>query len=366
MDANELHYLTYDEDEIWSEMSLAYIQAGGDILYPGDEKEMLLRGVQQIMMQAFAGIDNALRMDTLRYAVRDYLDVYGEKRNCYRIQAQAAKAIVSITANATGSPSTLYAGTAMTQDGSIFWTLDEDIYLTGFAETVTAAITASTKGAVGNGLLTGMEMGMVVKNEAVSSVVVASDAGGGQNAEDDETYRERIREYGLNAITTGPAEQYRRAAMEVSSEIVDAVALNGGAGNVEVYLLPASDQGTAALIAAVEDALRADYVRPLTDNVTVDLATAKEYTLNIEYAVYSGQNVSAAISEAVNEYKDWQNKSIGRAFNPDRLKALLYQAGCNRVEIGEGSEFDGGAAEYTEIAGDEYCTGEITLAVIST
>ena len=122
----------------------------------------------------------------------------------------------------------------------------------------------------------------------------------------------------------------------------------------------------AALIAAVEAALSAEDTRPLTDDVNVSLATKKEYDLKINYAVYTGQNVSAAISAAVNEYKDWQNKTIGRAFNPDRLKALLYQAGCNYVEIDATSSFDGGTAEYTEIDPNEYCAGTITLAVIST
>ena len=366
MDDNELHYLTYEEGEIWDDMVMAYIQAGGDILYPGDEKEMLLRGVEQIIMQCFAGIDNALRMNTLRYAVRDYLDIYGEKRNCYRIQASAAKAAVTIVTNATGEAIKLPAGTAMTQDGSLFWTLDEDIWLTGGVETFTVGITASTPGIAGNGLTTGMEMGMVIQNPAINSVTVATDATGGQSAEDDETYRERIRVYGLNAITTGPAEQYKRVAMAVSSQIIDAVALNGGDGVVDVYLLPASNDGIAALIAAVEAALSAEDTRPLTDDVNVSLATKKEYDLKINYAVYSGQNVSAAISAAVNEYKDWQNKTIGRAFNPDRLKALLYQAGCNYVEIDATSSFDGGTAEYTEIDPNEYCAGTITLAVIST
>jgi uncharacterized phage protein gp47/JayE len=59
---------------------------------------MLLRGVQGIIMQAFAGIDNALRMDTLRYAVGEYLDIYGEKRNCYRIAAAAATSTITAEA----------------------------------------------------------------------------------------------------------------------------------------------------------------------------------------------------------------------------------------------------------------------------
>lgn len=364
MDNTELHYLTYDEEELWSAMMLAYIGEGGDILYPGDEKEVLLRGVQQILMLAFAGIDNALRMDTLRYAVREYLDLYGEKRSCYRIQAAPAKTTVTITTNATGEIATLPAGTSMTQDGSIFWTLDEDITLSGNVETLTAGITASTAGAAGNGLLQGMQMGLVVQNKAINSIIAAADASGGQNEEDDEAYRTRIHDYGLTTVTTGPKDQYEREAKKVSSEILDVAAVNGGACAVNIYLLTASSEGTAALIQAVEDALSPDDVRPLNDLVTVQLATKKEYTLNVEYAVYSGQNVSAAITAAVNEYKVWQEQTIGRAFNPDKLKAMLYNAGCNRVEFGEGSEFDGGTAEYTEIEENEYCSGTITLAVI--
>ena len=96
MDNTELHYLTYDPEQIWTEMITNYIAAGGDILYPGDEKEMLLRSVQADIVQVLAGVDNALRMQTLRYAVGEYLDVIGEMRGCIRIPATAAAAKVKI------------------------------------------------------------------------------------------------------------------------------------------------------------------------------------------------------------------------------------------------------------------------------
>ena len=368
MDDNEIHYLTYDPEAIWDAMIDAYLEAGGDVVYPGDEKEMLLRGVQNIVMQAFAGIDNALRMDTLRYAVGEYLDIYGAKRNCYRIEATQARATVTITFRETGSRGTLAAGTPLTADGSLIFETAEDITYTGIAETQTVEIICTEAGAKGNGLLHGTEMQMLIPPEVdnVLNVTVQTDATGGQNEEDDETYRERIRLYGLSAITTGPAEQYESAAKAVSSRIIDAAAINGGGGNVNVYLLPDSEESTAALIAEVEAALSAEDVRPLTDSVSVALATKKVYQLKINYAVYTGQNVSTAISEAVSEYQTWQNRTIGRAFNPDRLKALMYQAGCNYVEIDGESTFDGGPAEYTEISANEYCGGSIQLAVIST
>ena len=60
-----LHYVTLDSEQLWKEMMMAYYAAGGDILYPGDEKEILLRAVQMIGVSILARVDSALRMDTL-------------------------------------------------------------------------------------------------------------------------------------------------------------------------------------------------------------------------------------------------------------------------------------------------------------
>ncbi len=368
MEDNEIHYLTYDPDAIWDAMIDAYLEAGGDVLYPGDEKEMLLRGVQSIVMQAFAGIDNALRMDTLRYAVGEYLDIYGAKRNCYRIEAQAARTTAQITFRNTGVSGTIPAGTPLTADGAMIFQTVEDIAFTGYSETQTIEIVCTEAGAKGNGLTTGAEMQLLIPPEEdnVLNITVLADAQGGMNEEDDETYRERIREYGLITVTTGPATQYESVAKAVTSEIIDAKALNEGDGEVGVYLLLADESGSAAIIAAVEDALTPENARPLTDTVSVALASKKEYLLKVKYGTSPGANVSAYIADAVKRYQDWQDKTIGQAFNPDMLMSYLYQAGCLRVVFDTGSNFDGGTVEYTEIDPNEYCKGTITLEVIST
>ena len=365
MDDTELHYLTYDPDEIMVEMMQAYINEGGSVIRAGDEKEMLLRGVQNTIVMAFAGIDNALRMATLRYAVGEYLDRIGEGRYCYRMEATKATAAVTITTGATGEAVTIPAGSLLTEDGQLLYETDEDIILPGTAGSITAAITAELAGAKGNSLLQGAEMQFLTNFDGVLTVTCSTGATGGQNGEDDETYRARIRTFGLSAITTGPADQYRSAAMAVSSEIIDAAPINGGGGTVNVYLLPASSTGTAALIAAVEAALSEKDTRPLTDHVVVQLATQKSYTLNVKYSANSGLNTSSAIAQAVSEFQEWQEHTIGRAFNPDKLLAGLYAAGCSRAFFDTGSVFGtNGSVEYTEINPNEYCKGTITLAVI--
>ena len=366
MDDNTIHYLSYDPEAVWMDMILAYINAGGDVLYPGDEKEIFLRGIQQMFVQAFAGIDNALRMDTLRYAVRDYLDLYGEKRNCARLSATAATSEVEITFRASNEAKTLRKGSALTADGEVLYLLREDVVQTGYAQVVKVGLICEDAGALGNGLLAGMQMQFLTPQNAVVSAICTQNASGGQDEEDDETYRERIRRFGLSTVTTGPEMQYESVAMDVTSEILDANAINIGAGQVGVYLLLKNDASANSILDAVKKRLSALDTRPLTDNVTVERATAIPYTLNVQYGMSAGSNASEAIAAAIEEYRTWQDAVIGRAFNPDKLMAMLYQAGAVRVIWADGSNFNGGEVVYTTIKENEHCKGTISLAVMNT
>lgn len=365
MDDNELHYLTYDPDAILQSMMETYAEAGGGILYAGDEKEMLLQAVLQIMVQAFAGIDNALRMATLRYAQREYLELIGENRNCPIIQAKPARAMVRIVLEATGTPGMIPAGTVLTADGTVLYKTLDDLIVTGASQEMTVQVECTRSGSVGNGLTAGMEMSSLTALDGSPAITCIQSAAGGQDKEDQEVYRERIRTSGLSSVTTGPQMRYEAVAKAVSSEVIDARALNIGAGQVGVYIIPRSDVGLEALLALVSEALSAKSERPLTDQVSVQAATAVSYTLNVRYAYDGSSSVQAAISEAILEYQEWQEHTVGRAFNPDRLSALMYQAGATRVLWGAGSVFDGESTiEYTEIAENEYCHGTINQVVI--
>ena len=364
MDNTELHYVQYDPQQLWNEIKTRYIEAGGDILYPGDEKEMLLRAALAVIVQVLATVDNALRMQTLRYAQGEYLDVLGEMRGCARIGASAARATVTITTNATGRADILPAGTTMTADGQQFYELVEDFAMTGGQQTATAAIRAVQTGSAGNGLLAGTQMHLSMTNAGILSIIVATDAAGGNEQEEDEVYRQRIREYGLASVTTGPEQQYEAVTMAVSSEILDANAVNIDAGEVGVYVILSDDGHAAAILQEIQEALSAENVRPLTDKVSVYQAEAVNYTLKVEYKADGSSAVSSAIAAAVNEYQEWQDNTIGRAFNPDRLMAAVYQAGATRVTWGEESSFNEGPVEYTEITEKQRCKGSITLSAL--
>lgn len=364
MDNKEVHYVAYDPEEMWNMAMQAYIENGGDVLYPGDEKEILLRAVQSVLIQNLAVIDTGLRMATRRYAEGEYLDLYGDKRRCPRIAAQKAKAKARILFAASGRGRTIAKGSAMTADGEILYLTTEDIIQTGYAQEVIAEIECGQDGSVGNGLQEGTQMQMLVPNGDIISIFVTEAASGGQDAELDKEYRERIGEHGLSSTTTGPSSQYKAVSMAVSSEIIDVNPVNLGAGRVGIYVLTKATDRQEAILNDVAAALSPNDIRPLNDEVVVSAAVAVPYTLYVQYSFDSNTGVGANIENAVEEYKAWQEQTIKRAFNPDKLKAMIYQAGATRVIWGEGSNFNGGEVEYTEIAENEYCSGNISLAVM--
>lgn len=369
MDNTELHYLTFDPEAIWDEMITNYVDAGGDLLYPGDEKEMLLRSVQADIVQAFAGVDNALRMQTLRYAVGEYLDVIGENRGCIRLEATYAHAIAKITMKTSDTKYILPAGTIMITKNNMYYTLDENLEV-GSKDIAYVNITANESGRIGNALRAGETLTLQKPSENLISIVAFSEATGGTDREIDDDYRNRIREYGLASVTTGPASQYRAAAMSVDSRIIDAIAVNAGAGGVNVYLstrfendepdqwTPDIEEITNEIIANVTNKLSAEDTRPLTDSVNVSFAIVIKRTI---YAIYESDTYTVNkenLESVVEQYLNWQNYYIGRAFNPDKLKAMLYQAGADKITLKAKQPSPPGAStgdwpietpEYTEI-----------------
>lgn len=364
MDTTSTHYINYDPDEIWKLIQYTYISEGGDILYPGDEKEILLRSVLALLVQGFAIADNALLMDSLQHTMDYFMDIYGRKRSCYRIEAQAAEAEAEFTFAATMIPKTIPAGTAITADGQRIYLTVNDIEQTGYSQVTRVQIVAKVAGTAGNGLTAGTRMQLCAPDNSVTGIVITTAAKGGRDREGDEAYRERIQEYGLASVTTGPKRQYEQVARGVSTEVKDAKAVRTAPCTVCVYVIAEEGSDTEVLLGEIAEALSDETERPMTDLVTVALAEKLEYVLNVRCTIDEGM-AADTIEAVIDAYHVWQDESIGRAFNPDKLMAMLYQAGVTRVQWEDGGAFNGGAAEYTEIENSQRCAGTINLSVVS-
>ena len=364
---SELHYVTYDPDAIWDAMIDKYIEQGGDVLYGGDEKEIMLRSVQEMFVTAFAGVDNALRMQTVRYAQGDYLKLLGEERGCTYINASYAVGKMKLTFAAGYTAQTLSRGATFTPDGAKFYAIDSEIRYTGQAAEVEVGITCTESGSQGNGLNVGTAMSAVQPKVFITSAVISAATVDGEDAENMEDYRERIREAPYLSVTTGPATQYKAHTMATSGLIHDAVAQRGDAGVVNVYLALDDNAVAEDVIADVQTALSADNTRPLTDSVNVVEADELKYAIYAEYKLPTGSLTVTAdtMQAAADTYKAWQEQTIGRAFDPYQLIAALYKAGAQRVTLLDTSTVDGHTFGYVEVDSHTRPRGTIALTEVT-
>lgn len=378
-----MEYVRVDFDSLFNEAMDIYQQNGGDILFPGDEKEILLRSVLAVLEQERASVNAAIAQGTVRAAQGEYLDDIGEHRGVRRQQQTVAQAMMRVTVRRASSGMTIWKGTQFSFNGMLVFETTKDAGTTageGTAE-LDIPISCMSGGSAGNGVSAGSELTPIEPHAQILSCVLTSTSAGGLDREDDEAYRSRIISSTFQKNATGSRAQYRASAMAVSAAILDASPVadekfEDGVGT-KYGLLPGqvlvsvmlqktlSAQDRERILGEAWLALNSDESRPLTDTVLVREAGVLHYSLTVRYKLKSaetGENPIASVLSAVQAYREWQEERIGRAFDPYRLTSMLYNAGCSRVSIDmEASQVGGQAADYMEINGATRMEGQVTL-----
>ena len=136
--------------------------------------------------------------------------------------------------------------------------------------------------------------------------------------------------------TAGPAGAYVYHALKVST-IRDVAVESPTPGDVLVTVLSQNNNGLASAgeIAAVEDILNSDDVRPLTDNVTVQAAEIITYAITATVFVNDGPDASVVLANcnaAATAYAA-ERFRIGADINLSGIYAALHQPGVEKVVL---------------------------------
>lgn len=364
-------FVNVDAEALWAGMLEVYFANGGEPLWPGDEKEMLLRGVQAIIVSERGMINAAGRMRLLRYATGLYLDALGENRGIERLPAVPATATVEMTLLTGGAPYNLPKGTRLTYEGELFFELEEQQI--GLGEQGVTKCIARVRGTAGgashNGLPVGTRLTAVDTVPYFVSAVLAAQSTGGADTEADDSFRERIRLGAAGYSVAGPKRAYEYLAMAVSVQVKDAEATSPTPGTVLVTLL--MDRGMSAdakaeLMAKVLAALSAEDVRPLTDTVEVAEAETVTFEVVLQYDAPPNQEaaVKTALEDAAQDYLAWQEAEIGRGIDPGQLLFRAYQCGAMRVTEGPQSHIAGGPWRYTNLGQNQVARGSVRLEAL--
>ena len=153
-------------------------------------------------------------------------------------------------------------------------------------------------------------------------------------SDDDLRFRVQISLEGIS--TAGPVGAYVFHALKLNS-VKDVAVESPTPGNVQVTVLSVNNDGvpTSADLLAVQDALNADDVRPLTDTVTVQAATIVTYAITATIYVNQGPDsalVLAACQASAQAYAA-ERFRIGADINLSGIYAALHQPGVEKVVL---------------------------------
>jgi phage-related baseplate assembly protein len=273
------------------------------------------------------------------------------------------------------------AGTRVTGKSGydkLWWSTEADISIPAGSLYADGKAVCMTEGVAGNGIAAGKLDEPVDLWDYMAGCQNITVTDGGTDAATDEEFYELMRQSMEAFSVAGPRGAYKYHAMQVSTELADVLAVNpkkdeegnqiDGAGLVEIYAI--GTDGNAAsetMKAAILEACSADDVRPLTDHVSVKDPEAVEYAINLTYwlprnSEQGGAAIIAAVNEAIENFKAWQAAKIGRDINPSVLIGMLMDCGIKRCAVTSPvfTELsDGSFADPEDYRKPEYavCTG---------
>lgn len=334
----KVSFLETDPEAIRSQIITGFEQASGRTLAAGDPVRLFLLSIADVIIQQRTDIQIASQQNLLAYAQGNYLDALAELLAVKRLEESRAVTTIRFTlSQALGSVYTIPAGTEVT-NGVVTFATDEEL-LIPIGETsgeVTASCT--TTGPAGNDYLAGQINVIVKPMTFVASAENITITTGGANAESDADFADRIRLAPNSFSVAGPEKAYIFHAKSVSSSIIDVSIDSPVPGEVDVYpLLTGGTLPTSEIRQQILDHLSDETIRPLTDYVQVLSPESVEYEIVVDYWINREDSsraaqIQSAVTDAVEQYRLWQQGKIGRDITPGKLMQLVFTAGASRID----------------------------------
>lgn len=222
----ELQFITTNAATVSDEVLETLENGVTEPLYPGDERRIFGDALSQVVVIVYNAVNDACRQKMLRYARGDVLDALGENRGVKRLDPTFATTTLRFTiSEAMASNIVIPAGLRVSNDFTHYFLTDSTVVLYAGALYVDVTATAESGGADYNGIGPGEIVNIIDVSEAplIDSVANLTDTAGGGDREEDEPYRERIREAENKLSTAGPAKAYKYWALSANSLVTDAV-----------------------------------------------------------------------------------------------------------------------------------------------
>ena len=306
-------------------------------LAKADPYRLILMACAVAIYQGFQYEDRAGKMGLLKYSTGEYLDNLAALKGVTRNEEVPAQTVLRFTLSAAlEKPATIPAGIRVKGLDLYFETTEAGQIPAGSLFTDIPAV-CQTAGISGNGLSQGTIRTLVDPLPYTIRVENTAESSGGADRETDEELAERVYIAPQGYSTAGPEKAYEYWVKTFSQAVTECHITSENPGEVDIYITENGEVPTEDFLTSVEEYLRDESVRPLTDRVVVKAPETISYEIEFTYYISSGnldmeETIKQAVGTACDNYIAWQKK-IGRNITPSQLVYLVMDAGAQSVEV---------------------------------
>lgn len=317
----------------------AYFESTGirKSLQPGDPIRIFLytQALREIQLRHV--IDETAKQNLLKYAIGPNLDHLGARVRTSRGKAKATSTKMLLKFSQAQSTITYIPKGIRFSPGSNYYFETTIINeLAAGQQEIVVDVIASVAGSEGNGLLPGQINVIVDPQPFLVEAYNTEVTQGGEDIEDDESYRQRIYLAPEGLSVAGPGAAYEYHALKYSQLIEDVHVSNPSDGVVDIrVILEDGELPSGSFLEGMTNYFGKG-IRPLTDKVTIGAPNIIYYNTDVTYYLTSSENIEeqkSKVQTAYDEFIKWQKAKIGRDINPSELIFKLRLAGAKRVDV---------------------------------
>lgn len=310
-------------------------------LRPGDKEHIHLRIDAGQYFQMYQILDNAAKMNLLKYSKGNFLRHLGAFKKTFIQEPKPAVVTARFTLSEIRKD-VIYIpqGTRITAGDGVYFATDDYAEVKAGDSFVDVDCTCETIGEVGNEYIVGQIETIVDPVPYVSGVSNITKSDGGTGEESEDSFRERIFLAPSSYSVAGPADAYEYWVKQYNSAAIEDVKIyepTEAVVDIRILLVGGALPSKTFCSGCLEY-LRENPIIPLTDNDLVAAPDVVNYNLKaVYYIARSDLNnikvIQESIEAAKETYLNWQRTKIGRDINPDALTEFVRAAGGKRVVI---------------------------------
>lgn len=310
-------FIDTDPAAILAALKADYESRTGKVLEPGQAEQILIDLFAYRETVLRGAVQEAGKQNLLAFASAPILDYLGELLGVVRLAAASAVIDVDFTLTPGSGALVIPQGLRIrSTDGKAVFVLIAPVSVTAGAVSASGKFIAQLPGVFANGYAIGTVSVIMDPQPYLTAVTNTTASNGGSDQESDDKLRERIRLAPSSFSTAGPSGAYKYHARSAHPSIIDVGVIMPVAGTVNVYPLSTLGMPTPlSVLDAVDAALSAETVRPLSDTVNVISPTPLAYAIDVEIVIYEDADqpaVEAALQAALQAYADQRSQQLGK------------------------------------------------------